>query len=58
MAELPDVVMPHLKADQIQTDEEVKQWIENSTGVFGGKPVGGLNRDEGYPQQRSNPGLE
>jgi hypothetical protein len=50
--------MHHLEAGQIQTHEEVKQWIQKSTGVFGRKRIGGLDRDQRHPQQRGNPGFE
>src|SRR5271167_1040307 len=53
-----DVVMPHLEAERIQTDEEVKYWIQKSARVFGGKRVAGLDRDQRYPQKRSNPSLK
>src|SRR5271165_4317561 len=58
MAAFSDVVMHYLEARQIQTDEKMKQWKENSAGVFGRKPISGLDRDERHPQKRSNPGLK
>ena len=58
MAAFPDVVIYHFVADQIQAHEEMKQWIQKSACVFRGKCIGGLDRDQPYPQERSNPGLE
>jgi hypothetical protein len=58
MAGFSDVVMPHLEADQIQTEEKVKHGIQKPACVFRGKRVSRLDRDERHPQERSNPGLE
>ena len=58
MAELPDVVVPHLETGPIETDQEVQYGVENPACVLGGKPVGGFDRDQRHPQQRSNPGFK
>ena len=58
VAAFSDVVMHHLEAGRIQADQEVKQGVQKSAGVFCGKRIGGLDRDQRHPQQRGNPGFE
>lgn len=58
VAAFPYVVMHHLETCRIQTHQEMKQWIEKPSRVFGGERVRGLDRDQSHPQQRSNPGFD
>ena len=58
MTAFSNVVMPDLKAGEIQTHEEVEYWIQKPARVLGRKCVSGFDRNERDPQERSNPGLE
>jgi hypothetical protein len=58
MPALPDVVMPHLEAGQIQIHEEVKERIQKPARVLGRKCVGGLDRNQPDPQERGKPGFD
>ena len=50
--------MHHLEGGRIQTHEEMKQWIQKTARVLGGKRVRGLDRDQRHPQKRRSPGFE
>jgi len=58
MADFPDVVVHYRKAGQIHAHQVVKQRIQKSAGVLGGKHVRRLDRDKQHPQPRSDPGLD